>query len=222
MKKAILFDLDGTLADTLEDIRFAINHVLKEVNCREINEEECRSVVGRGLRNAIRGALWFSNVAYENDEIEILYYDLMVCYSDHPCDATKPYDGITDMLLRLKAKGYILGVLSNKSDELVIKIIDKIFPPSLFSYVHGMRENIPPKPDPYGILEFASIYKLKENDILYIGDSEVDYETINNLKGLEGAIVTWGFRSKEMLTEAGVSPLIDNINELEEYLNAAK
>lgn len=220
MKKALLFDLDGTLADTLEDIRAAINHVLVMVNCRTINEEECRSVVGRGLRNAIRGALWFSRSAFPDDEIEILYHELMLYYRVHSCDFTKPYTGIIEFLERMKNAGFILGVLSNKSDELVLNIVEKLFPENLFSYVHGMRDGFPAKPDSAGVREFASLNSLKVEDVIYIGDSEVDMETVKKLDGLSGVIVTWGFRSRNDLEAAGAHPLVDNIKELEECVYA--
>lgn len=219
--KAILFDLDGTLADTLEDIRAALNQALVGTGARAVDSEECRSVVGRGLRNAIRGAMRFSSITPPDCEVEEIYSRLSVYYAAHPCEFTEVYPGVHELLHSLRRKGILLGVLSNKSDELVIEIISKLFPEGLFTYVHGLRDGFPAKPDPAGVLEFCSFSGLNPEDVIFIGDSEVDYETIMNTSGMSGVIVTWGFRSRSSLMEAGAHPLADDIHQLEVILNEA-
>ena len=136
--KGLLFDLDGTLVDTLEDIRAALNHVLGMCYARPIDEAECRAVVGHGLRKALRDALWYSGNAYPQDEFEILYSELVRFYGDHACVHSKVYDGIPSLLSAARDRGLKLGVLSNKADPLVQEIISTLFPAGTFDFVHGL------------------------------------------------------------------------------------
>lgn len=215
--KYILFDLDGTLANTIGDIQGAINHVLQLCYCPTITEEQCMEVVGNGLKNALKGALILNHRAFEPDEMEILHHELITYYSEHPSDKTKPYKGMTEFLLRLKEKGYVLGVLSNKSDILVKQIIKDIFPDNLFSFIHGGCDTLPMKPDKGALDPFLEVMKIEKDEVLYVGDSEVDFNFIKNTE-VKGCIVTWGFRTKEKLVEIGASPLLDSINQLEEFI----
>ncbi len=216
--KALLFDLDGTLVNTLGDIRAALNHCMELTYNRSISDAECRKVVGRGLKNALKGALWYSGSAYPEDEMDMLYSELISYYEEHAVDYSKPYDGVKDLLETALAKGYLLGVLSNKSDELVIQIVSKLFPSIPFSYVHGQRKDKPLKPAKEAIDDFLSVTGLKAEEVLYIGDSEVDAEFVNNVPSLEGIIVTYGFRSKEELSGCRDVMLIDSIKQIEERL----
>lgn len=211
--RILLFDLDGTLVDTLPDITGALNHVMRLTYNREIEQKECRTLVGRGLRNALKGALWLSRAAYPEEEFEILYAELVSYYGEHAYDESRPYEGVIEFLYRMKAKGYTLGLLSNKADAIVQEIISALFPPGLFDLVSGLKEGVAMKPAKEAVEAMG--FPLKE--VFYIGDSEVDYETIKN-SGIKGAIVTWGFRTKKELEEAGVSPLFDNIEQLEGVL----
>ena len=215
--KALLFDLDGTLVNSLEDIRRALNHVLKMCYACEIDSSQCMSVVGHGLRNALRDALWFSRAAYPEDEFEILYSELMSYYSEHACDCSRPYDGVIEFLEREKEHGCFLGVLSNKSDELVKKITDRLFPSSLFDFVRGLREGEKPKPDNNGVLDYAKLCNVSLDDVTMIGDSDVDYLTARNA-GVKSIIVSYGFRSEAELRAAGISPVVPDLEEVEKLL----
>ena len=215
--KALLFDLDGTLVNSLEDIRRALNHVLKMCYASEIDSSQCMSVVGHGLRKALRDALWFSRAAYPEDEFEILYSELMDYYSAHACDYSRPYDGVTAFLERAKGRGCFLGVLSNKSDELVKKITGQLFPASLFDFVRGLREGEKPKPDNNGVLDYAKLCNVSLDDVTMIGDSDVDYLTARNA-GVKSIIVSYGFRSEAELRAAGISPVVPDMEEVEKLL----
>ncbi len=215
--KYILFDLDGTLANTVGDIQGAINHVLELCYCPTIDEAQCMEVVGNGLKNALKGALMLYRRAFEPDEMEILLHELITYYSQHPVDKTKPYEGMTELLLRLKDKGYVLGVLSNKSDKLVKQIIKTIFPDNLFSFISGGCDTLPLKPKKEALEPFLQAVNAKKDEVLYVGDSEVDFNFIENAE-VKGCVVTWGFRTKERLVEIGAAPLIDTIDQLEEFI----
>ena len=158
--KRILFDLDGTLVDTLEDIRAALNHVMALCWCREISASECRAVVGNGLRKALIGALWYSRAAYPEDELDILYRELVDFYSANACVHSRVYDGIPELLDEAKGRGCMLGVLSNKADSLVQEIIGRLLP-GRFDFVRGLREGERPKPDKKGVEDFIELCKAK-------------------------------------------------------------
>lgn len=221
MKKAILFDLDGTLVDTVEDIRCAINHCMKLTYNREITKDECMKVVGRGLRNALKGALAYSGSRYPDDELDILYHELISYYSIHYCDYSKPYDGSAELLQTMSQKGYALGILSNKSDILVKKIVEKLFSDIKFAFVQGFCDKIPLKPNRAGVEKFSTTVGVPLENITYVGDSEVDGETIINSQPVKGILVSWGFRPRselEKFEEKNIK-IVNTIEELKNGIN---
>lgn len=221
MKKAILFDLDGTLVDTVEDIRCAINHCMKLTYNREITRDECMSVVGRGLKNALKGALAYSSARYPDDELDILYHELISYYSIHPCDYSKPYNGITELLKTMSQKGYALGILSNKSDILVKEIAKKLFSDINFAFVQGFCDKIPLKPNRAGVESFSSLVDIPLENIFYVGDSEVDGETVINSQPVKGILVSWGFRPRSVLEkfEGKNIKIVNTVEELKNGIN---
>lgn len=221
MKKAILFDLDGTLVDTVEDIRCAINHCMKLTYNREITRDECMSVVGRGLKNALKGALAYSSATYPEDELDILYHELISYYSIHPCDHSKPYNGITELLKTMSQKGYALGILSNKSDILVKEIVKKLFSDINFAFVQGFCDKIPLKPNRAGVESFSSLVDVPLENIFYVGDSEVDGETVINSQPVKGILVSWGFRPRSVLEkfEGKNIKIVNTVEELKNGIN---
>ena len=214
--KGLLFDLDGTLVDTLEDIRAALNHVLALCYCRPITAQECRTVVGNGLRKALIGALWFSRAAYPEDELDILYRELVGYYSAHACVHSRVYDGVPALLDEARARGFATGVLSNKADSLVHEIIGQLLP-GCFDFVRGLRDGEAPKPDKKGVDDFIALCKASHADVTMIGDSEVDWATAENA-GVRSVIVTYGYRKREDLEKEGVSTLADNLEEVRRIL----
>ena len=215
--KGLLFDLDGTLVDTLEDIRAALNHVLGMCYARPIDEVECRAVVGHGLRKALRDALWYSGNAYPQDEFEILYSELVRFYGDHACVHSKVYDGIPSLLSAARDRGLKLGVLSNKADPLVQEIISTLFPAGTFDFVHGLVEGEKPKPENNAIQGFIGLCNGQEGDVTIIGDSEVDWQTALRA-GCRYIVVSYGYRTREELSKSGVDVIADTTGEVEDRL----
>lgn len=214
--RGVLFDLDGTLVDTIPDIATAINSALAEENLAPLEVGQVQAVVGRGLRNALKGALAFRGREVSDGRLDELLEKLMETYEAHPADHSVPYDGIEDFLIRLADDGIAIGVLSNKADSLIQVIVRQLFPEVPFSMIEGMRSDTPRKPDPQGIHGFSRKTGVPVSRILYVGDSEVDWQTACNVPEVQVAIVTWGFRSKESLVASGVSAPLDTIGELEE------
>lgn len=215
--KGLLFDLDGTLVNTLEDIRCALNHVLELCYARPIDSDECKSVVGHGLRKALIDALWLSRSAFPEDEFDILYKELISYYSGHVCIHSAVYDGMTDFLEEARGRGFVLGVLSNKQDALAREIISRLFAPDLFSFAAGLRENSRPKPDNPAVFDFIKLCNADASDVTIIGDSEVDWQTACRA-GTDSIIVTYGYRKREDLEKAGITRLADSIAEVRKLL----
>lgn len=208
--KAILFDLDGTLVDTIGDIAFAVNSVLSHVGAPPIDKETCKAYVGRGLRNALSLALGTANVPFDDSYLDIL----MHTYREHPYDRAIVYPGIRRLLEKSVADGLPLGVLSNKEDSLVQRIVHALLGDIPFIHVQGALDGIPLKPDPSSALQFAEKANCRAREVMLVGDSEVDHRTAL-AANMRPAVVTWGFRNKKSLLSSGCQPLYDYPQELE-------
>ncbi len=215
----VIFDLDGTLLDTIEDIRHAINYALVAFDGSRISADECRIFVGHGLMNALQSAV-LSHVPELRDdgEFELMYSLMMGYYRNHPADYAKPYDGIKELLETLVEKGVKIGVLSNKRDELVKAIVKAKFPEIPFAFVQGQVDNLPLKPDKRAFDYALSALHENVEDIVYIGDSEVDFTAAENA-GAARLIVSYGFRREDDLNRNGI-PSIPHVPSYEEIENA--
>lgn len=211
MKKydVVLFDLDGTLTDTLTDLTNSVNYALKEFGFPERSLEEIRSFVGNGVRKLI----YRSVPENTGDEISEKCLDAFKAYyKDHSCVETKPYDGIVPMLEELKKRNIKTAVVTNKMHEAAADIV-KLFFDGLIDFTVGQIDGVAQKPAPDGI--FLALEKLgvsKENAI-YVGDSEVDCVTAHNA-GIPCIGVTWGFRDREVLLNHGAEYIIENAEEI--------
>ncbi len=217
-KKLVVFDLDGTLLNTLGDIRRAINYVLSSYDIPQISEEETRKAVGHGLRNALIQVVNKSGAVIEDNDFSLMNELLVASYMKHPCVYTKPYPGIEELLLWLNENGLKVAVASNKKESVVKEIIKAMFSQIKFAFVLGENGKYPLKPDPEGILNEMDKLGLKSDDIIYIGDSEVDALTAENLK-CDSIIVNYGFRTPEELNAAGIK---ESVGSPEEVMNMIK
>ncbi len=216
-KKLVVFDLDGTLLYTLPDIRRAVNYALSAYDIPPIPMEEARTIVGRGLRNALIAAVNRSGKMIEDNDFSLMNELMVSSYMKHPSDNTVPYDGIPELLGLLMENGVMVAIASNKKDEIVQKIVKNILPSVRFSFVLGQTSTYPLKPDPEGILSEIGKLGVTTDDIVYVGDSEVDYETAANL-GCGYIVVSYGYRTSEELKEKGIADTAGTVEELGEKL----
>lgn len=212
MMKACIFDLDGTLTDTLESLAYSVGETLKEMGLSPITSDECRRFVGNGARALMEKAL---KAAGETDgsrldegmEVYGRIFDANCTYH------VTPYEGVEEMLRGLKEKGIRLGVLSNKPHRQTVKVVREIFGEDVFDFAQGQQEQVPRKPDPAGVLRLLEEMLVTRDECLYVGDSEVDIQTGRNA-GVRTISVTWGFRTREVLVAAGAGTIIDRPEEL--------
>jgi len=214
--KACIFDLDGTLTNTLESMTYSVNLTLEEMGLSKITKDQCRLFVGNGARVLMEKSL---KAAGDTDASRI--EEGMEIYGrifDRNCTYhVTPYEGIPEMLKALKDKGIQLAVLSNKPDRQTVKVVKAIFGEELFDYAQGQKEGIRRKPEPDGVWYLMEQMHVSKEECLYIGDSEVDAATGRNA-GLKTIGVLWGFRDRKTLETAGVDDLIDRPDELLQFV----
>ena len=206
----LIFDLDGTLLNTIDDLGYACNYALAQTGFPTHPIEAYPAMVGNGISNLIRRAL---PEAERTDETVARLREFFVpYYNEHNCDQTRPYDGIPQLLSTLRAKGHTLAVASNKYQAATEKIVRHFFPDT-FDCILGERDGIPRKPDPQIVADILSAVASKASLPLYIGDSLVDRDTALNAR-VPFVACSWGFVPRERLIEAGVTTLIDRPEEL--------
>lgn len=206
---AILFDMDGTLLDTLYDLWASTNAVLRELKCPERTLEEIRAYVGNGARNQIRCALPEGSADELVDKALARY---QAYYAEHCNDHTRPYDGIVQMLETLKDAGKQLAVVSNKPDKMV-KILSKEHLGTLLDVSIGETPQIARKPAPDTVFKALEELEVDKENAVYIGDSEVDVATAKQA-GVPLIAVSWGFRTRAALSDAGATTIVDSPEEL--------
>ena len=214
--KACIFDLDGTLTNTLESMTYSVNLTLKEMGLSQITKDQCRMFVGNGARVLIEESLKVSGdpKASRIEEGMKIYGRIF----DQNCTYhVTPYEGIQEMLKALKDRGIHLAVLSNKPDRQTVKVVKEIFGDNIFDYAQGQKDGIRRKPEPDGVWYLMEQMQVSKEECLYIGDSEVDAATGKNA-GLKTIGVLWGFRDRKTLETAGADHLIERPEELLQFV----
>lgn len=211
--KAVLFDMDGTLLDTLEDLCDSTNHALAQMGYPLRGIEEIRRFIGNGAEKQIRRAV--PEGTSEGKIMETLAA-FRAYYQDHCQIKTKVYDGLLDVLSELKEKGVKMAVVSNKPDAAVKKLSREYFGDRL-DYAIGPSDGVRCKPYPDMVEEALKALGVEKKDAVFVGDSEVDVQTGLNA-GLDVIAVSWGFRSREVVIEAGAKMIADDAGELEKFI----
>lgn len=216
MIKLVIFDLDGTLVDSISDIALSCNKALRKNGLSEYPMEDYKQFVGSGVKKLIERVI--EKNSYDRTLIAKVFDDFMLFYKANMIEMSKPYIGIIEMLRKLRDRNIMLGVASNKFDSGTKMVVKTLFNEFEFKAVFGQRENIPPKPSAHTILEIMRICKVNNDECLYVGDSDVDMKTANNAM-LRSIGVTWGFRTKQELIENGATYIVDKPNEIIDILD---
>lgn len=209
--RLIIFDLDGTLLNTISDLAHSTNYALKQNGFPEHPVEAYPYFVGNGINKLFERALPENEKTSEN--IARVREAFLPYYDKHNTDYTQPYEGIHELLQTLQSEGFMLAVASNKYQSATEKLIQKRFPDLSFTAVFGQREGIPVKPDPTIVCDILEIAGVSPNETLYIGDSGVDMQTAANSR-ITSIGVTWGFRPREELQTNGADYLVDSPAEI--------
>ena len=211
--KAVLFDMDGTLLDTLEDLCDSTNHALAQMGYPLRGIEEIRRFIGNGAEKQIRRAV---PEGTSEEKIMETLAAFRAYYQDHCQIKTKVYDGLLDVLSELKEKGVKMAVVSNKPDAAVKKLSREYFGDRL-DYAIGPSDGVRCKPYPDMAEEALKALGVEKKDAVFVGDSEVDVQTGLNA-GLDVIAVSWGFRSRKVVIEAGAKMIADDASELEKLI----
>lgn len=203
--KAVIFDLDGTLVNSIKDIADAMNKVLIKKKYNTYSYEVYKTFVGSGLKNLVIKALPFDSPSEE--EVNESVQEMLTIYSENCTNKTIPYDGVLDLLKELEKLPLKVSIFSNKEDSLTKKVAAALLP-NIFSPVLGLKEEALKKPNPKVALEIAEKIKIKPEEIIYVGDSDVDIQLAKNA-GFLPVGVSWGFRSKQELIENGAFIVLD-------------
>lgn len=209
--KLVIFDLDGTLLNTIGDLAVACNDVLKRYNLPEHQIEEYYTFVGNGIPKLIERSVPEQDRTPEY--VEKLKIEFMDYYKSHLYDETFPYEGIRELLAELQKRDVMVAVASNKFQAGVETLLDYFFPSINFVARFGLSDDVPAKPNPLMVNKILEIANVAKEDTLYVGDSNVDMMTAIN-SGLKPIGVSWGFRSKEELVNNGAWKIVDKPEEI--------
>ena len=213
MFELVIFDLDGTLLYTIEDLRDSVNYALMKFEMPTVSIEDATANVGSGVKNLI------SLCAPSGTDSETLDKILSVFkehYKDNMENKTRPYEGIAEMLVKLKEKGIKIAVLSNKFDAATVRLCNNLMP-NLIDLPVGERLGVPRKPSPEAVFDIIKTLNADKSKTVLVGDSDTDIKTGKNAN-IATVAVTWGYRSRDLLVSSGADYMADTVDELTEIL----
>ncbi|MDO4702987.1 HAD family hydrolase [Tannerella sp.] len=215
--QSVIFDLDGTLLDTIADLAHSTNYALRQMGFPAHPVEAYKYFVGNGINKLFERALPEDERTQDNvlrvREVFLPYYD------EHNADYTRPYEGISDLFAALQAEGIVLSVASNKYQRATEKLVRTYFQEIRFAAVFGQRQGIPVKPDPTIVHDILKITGRSVAETIYVGDSGVDMQTAANA-GVVSVGVTWGFRPRTELNTHGARYIVDTAEEIRKIIVA--
>lgn len=212
MIKALIFDFDGTLVNTIEDLKDSINMALISNGFdKQYSTEETKNLIGKGIRVLCTRALNYCPHSIEDEEN--VYKSFYEYYSKNQINKTRPYVNVVETLLKLNKSKIKLAILSNKKHEVLLEIVDKLFPKNLFDIIFGKKEEFDLKPNPKSLIHILDVLSVNKDEVLYVGDSDVDMITAINAN-VKKVAVTYGYREKKLLESYNPEYIIDNISEL--------
>lgn len=214
MKKAVIFDMDGTTVNTLDSIAYHANQSLGKVGLPSIDTESYKMMIGNGIKNLVHRMVEALGGTPEQEAV--VYTDYATTYDQNYLYLARPYDGILPLLDELKSRGIKVGIVSNKPDFATKNISRSLFG-DLIDVTYGGRPGVPLKPDPKAVLDVLQEWNLSPADCLYVGDSGVDMLT-GKAAGIFTVGVLWGFRGEEELRENGADALVSHPAQLLDYL----
>lgn len=207
--KAVIFDMDGTILNTLEDLKNATNYSLRQFGMPKRSLEEVRMFVGNGIRKLVERAV---PAGTSEEKIAQVFDVFLEYYEIHSADNTSPYPGILELVEKLKKSGIKTAVSTNKADVPAQELGREYFN-GIFDLIVGQQDGLKVKPAPDSVNKILSILDIQKKDAIYIGDSDVDVQTAKN-SGLDFIGVSWGFRGREFLEKNGAKNIVDNANEI--------
>ena len=213
--KGCIFDLDGTLLNTLTTIRYYVNEALFREGAEGITVEQCREMVGKGARNLLERALAAKN--HKVEDFEAFYKGYDAHYNSAPDYLTEPYEGIPEMIQGIFDKGLRIAVLFNKPEGAVRPLVERFFGDKV-EIVMGGSAGVPLKPDPLAVAPILDFLGLRADETAFIGDSEVDMITAKNYGAALAIGVTWGYRDRDALVKNGADVLADKAEDVLSFL----
>lgn len=211
MIKLVIFDLDGTLLNSLEDLADSCNHLMRKYGFPEHPLDSYRYFVGDGIHKLVERIL--PEDKRQADFVEQVFREMVTYYEHHMEDKTMPYYGIVEMMENLQQQGIMLAVASNKVNKAMMPLMEHYFPTIRFTAVLGQREGIPVKPHPQIVFDIMEIAGVDSEETLYVGDTGVDMDTAHSA-GIKAVGALWGYRDRKELTEHHADYIIAQPTEL--------
>lgn len=209
----VLFDLDGTLLNTLDDLTTSVNATLSHLHCPTRDKDDVRRFLGNGYRYLLSNALP-ANVPESTLNEALQFFGAF--YAAHCLDQTRPYDGMAELLERLKKESILVAIVSNKGQQAASEVCERFFPDTL---VIGETSKTPRKPSPAMLLEAVRLLGADKERTVFVGDSEVDIQTAEHA-AIPCISCTWGFRNKEELLSSGATTLVETVAQLGEAIDS--